>query len=471
MRKLAEFIVDKRKFLLIIFIAAAIGSVIMSSHINVIQELTDYLPDDTETSIGLDVMDEQFTTFGTAKVMVQNVTYDQAKAIADQLKDIKGVSAVDFYEEDEDDENNDTEEKEFTNSEDMRDSYQDLAALYSISFETPEDDSLAQAAIADVRTALKDYDAWFYTTVDKDDAADLQDDMKVILVIAVIIIVGVLLFTSGTYMEIAIFMLVFGMAALLNMGTNFIFYNISFVTNAVATVLQLAMAIDYAIILFHRFMEEKGKVNTREALVRALEKGIPEISSSSLTTMAGMVALMFMQFGIGLDLGRVMIKAILLSMLSVFGFMPGLIMLWEKQIDRTLHKSFVPNIEFWGKIVLAIRHVTLPVFAVVMVVACFLSVNCNYVYDNSSVESAKMNEYMTAKREISKVFDLDNTLAVVVPKGDYDSEARIMEEVESLPMVDSTLGLANVTVDDDEQYVLTDSLTPQELARYYGHGY
>lgn len=464
MRKLAEFIVDKRKFLLIIFIAAAIGSVIMSSHINVIQELTDYLPDDTETSIGLDVMDEQFTTFGTAKVMVQNVTYDQAKAIADQLKDIKGVSAVDFYEEDEDDENNDTEEKEFTNSEDMRDSYQDLAALYSISFETPEDDSLAQAAIADVRTALKDYDAWFYTTVDKDDAADLQDDMKVILVIAVIIIVGVLLFTSGTYMEIAIFMLVFGMAALLNMGTNFIFYNISFVTNAVATVLQLAMAIDYAIILFHRFMEEKGKVNTREALVRALEKGIPEISSSSLTTMAGMVALMFMQFGIGLDLGRVMIKAILLSMLSVFCFMPGLIMLWEKQIDRTLHKSFVPNIEFWGKIVLAIRHVTLPVFAVVMVVACFLSVNCNYIYDNSSVESAKMNEYMTAKREISKVFDLDNTLAVVVPKGDYDSEARIMEEVESLPMVDSTLGLANVTVDDDEQYVLTDSLTPQELA-------
>lgn len=414
MRKLAEFIVDKRKFLLIIFIAAAIGSVIMSSHINVIQELTDYLPDDTETSIGLDVMDEQFTTFGTAKVMVQNVTYDQAKAIADQLKDIKGVSAVDFYEEDEDDENNDTEEKEFTNSEDMRDSYQDLAALYSISFETPEDDSLAQAAIADVRTALKDYDAWFYTTVDKDDAADLQDDMKVILVIAVIIIVGVLLFTSGTYMEIAIFMLVFGMAALLNMGTNFIFYNISFVTNAVATVLQLAMAIDYAIILFHRFMEEKGKVNTREALVRALEKGIPEISSSSLTTMAGMVALMFMQFGIGLDLGRVMINDVYCS---VFGFMPGLIMLWEKQIDRTLHKSFVPNIEFWGKIVLAIRHVTLPIFAIVMVVACFLSVNCNYVYDNSSVESAKMNEYMTAKREISKVFDLDNTLAVDCPKG------------------------------------------------------
>lgn len=463
MRKLAEFIVDQRKLLLIIFIAAAIGSVIMSTHINVIQELTDYLPEDTETSIGLDIMDEQFTTLGSAKVMVQNVTYQQARVLADRLEDIKGVSAVDFYEE-EDEEETDSGKQEFTDAEGMKDSYKDLAALFSITFETPEDDGLAQAAIADVRAALEDYDAWFYTTVDKDDSADLQEDMKVILVIAIVIIVGVLWFTSGTYMEIAIFMLVFGMAALLNMGTNFIFYNISFVTNAVATVLQLAMAIDYAIILFHRFMEEKGQVDTREALVRALEKGIPEISSSSLTTMAGMVALMFMQFGIGLDLGRVMIKAILLSMLSVFGFMPGLIMMWEKQIDKTLHKSFVPNIEFWGRIVLSIRRVTLPIFVFVMAAACVLSINCRYVYDNSSVESAKMNEYMTAKREISKVFDMDNTLAVVVPKGDYDSEARIMEEAEQIRNVESTMGLANVTVDDDEQYVLTDSLTPQELA-------
>ena len=89
-------------------------------------------------------------------------------------------------------------------------------------------------------------------TVDKDDNASLQEDIKVILVIAVFIIIAVLWFTSGTYMEIAIFMLVFAMAALLNMGTNFIFGKISFVTNAVASILQLAMAIDYAIILFHR---------------------------------------------------------------------------------------------------------------------------------------------------------------------------------------------------------------------------
>lgn len=346
MRKLAELIVNNRKLLMVIFIAAAIGSAIMSSHVEVVQELTDYLPEDTETRQGVDLMDAEFTTFGTAKVMISNVTYEEAKDIVEQLKDIKGVSAVDFYEE------SDEDETEITDGEELSDYYKNLSALLSITFDTPEDDPEAQGAIKDVREALADYDTWFYTTVDKDDNASLQEDIKVILVIAVFIIIAVLWFTSGTYMEIAIFMLVFAMAALLNMGTNFIFGKISFVTNAVASILQLAMAIDYAIILFHRFMEEKAHTDTKEALIRALEKGIVEISSSSLTTMSGMVALMFMHFGIGLDLGRVMVKAILLSMLSVFGFMPGLIMMFNRQIDNTMHKSFVPKIEFWGKLLL-----------------------------------------------------------------------------------------------------------------------
>ena len=124
-----------------------------------------------------------------------------------------------------------------------------------------------------------------------------------ILAFASIVIVSVLLFTSLTYMEIVIFVLVFGVSALLNMGTNYLMGSISFVTNAVGTVLQLAMAIDYAIILFHRFMEEREHYEAEQAITVALSKAIPEISSSSLTTISGMVALMFMQFGIGMDLG------------------------------------------------------------------------------------------------------------------------------------------------------------------------
>ena len=165
MRKLAELIVNNRKLLMVIFIAAAIGSAIMSSHVEVVQELTDYLPEDTETRQGVDLMDAEFTTFGTAKVMISNVTYEEAKDIVEQLKDIKGVSAVDFYEE------SDEDETEITDGEELSDYYKNLSALLSITFDTPEDDPEAQGAIKDVREALADYDTWFYTTVDKDDNA------------------------------------------------------------------------------------------------------------------------------------------------------------------------------------------------------------------------------------------------------------------------------------------------------------
>jgi predicted RND superfamily exporter protein len=458
LRRIAELIVKFRKLLILIFLAAAIGCLFTISKVHVINELTDYLPANTETRQGVDLMDEEFTTFGTAKVMIDNVSYQEALQIVEDLKEIKGVSEVSFYEEDDED------ETEITDGEALRDVYNDLSALISITFETEEEDDTAQYAMADVREMLKDYDTHFYTTVDKDDSADLKQDMRVILVIAVCIIVVVLLFTSTTYMEIVIFMLVFAMGAILNTGTNFIFGDISYITNAVGTVLQLALAIDYAIILFHRFMEERSQVDTQEALIRALTKAIPEIASSSLTTVAGMVALMFMQFGIGMDLGRVMTKAIVFSMLSVFCFMPGLIMMFDKQIMRTMHKSFVPKITLWGKFVVAIRKVTIPLFIVVVAVTFVFSSKCNYIYDKNSVESAKMNEYMTSKKAISEKFELDNSMAIIVPKGDYDSEAAILAEVEKLDRVEATLGLANVTVDEKEEYVLTDSLNPQELS-------
>lgn len=459
MRKIAELIVKYRKILMAVFAVSAFACLFTMSKVNVINDLADYLPEDTETRQGLDVMDEEFVTLGTAKVMINNISYQEALSLVEALEQIKGVSEVSFYEED------DEEETEITDGEDLRDVYNELAALLTITFDTEEEDDIAQYAMADVRETLEGYDAYFYTTVDKDDSADLMEEMQVILVIALVIIIIVLLFTSQTYMEVVIFMLVFAMAAILNMGTNFIFGDISFVSNAVGTVLQLALGIDYSIIMLHRFMSERSKADNEEAMIRALTKGIPEIASSSLTTIAGMVALMFMQFGIGLDLGRVLTKAIIFSMLSVFCFMPGLIMTFERQITATIHKSFVPKIYLWGRFAIAVRKVTIPLFAVAVVLGIVFSSKCHYIYDTNSVESAKMNEYLTAKKTISEKFDMDNSMAIVVPKGDYESEAAILEEVENLPNVEGAMGLANITVDDEEQYVLTDKLNPQELSQ------
>ena len=452
--RISEYIVNKRKAFMVFFILAAVFSVFSSSWVKVSNKLSDYLPESTKTKQGLDIMDENFTTFGTAKVMVNNIDYEKALELSTKLKEIAGVSRVDFY---------DKSDSDYENK-NIEDYYKDFAALYTISFEDVEDSKLVQEAIVKVREAVSTYDNVVYTTIDKDDAKSLNEDMKVIGVLVVIIIVGVLIFTSQTYAEILIFMLTFAVAILLNVGTNFIFGRISFVTKAVGVVLQLALAIDYAIILFHRFMEERQNLKAKHALISALAKAIPEISSSSLTTMAGMVALMTMQFRIGRDLGQVLLKSIIFSMISVFLFMPALIMMFEKWIKKSMHKSFVPNIEFLGKKILSVRFIITGIFTVLVIGGIVLSEKTAYIFDPNSIKSDKKTEYIAAKEEIERHFGSSNILAVVIPKEDYIKEARLLEEISKVEGVKSVTGLANIEVGNDGEYVLTDSLKPRELA-------
>lgn len=452
--RISAYIVNKRKAFMVFFILAAVFSVFSSSWVKVSNKLSDYLPESTKTKQGLDIMDENFTTFGTAKVMVNNIDYEKALELSTKLKEIAGVSRVDFY---------DKSDSDYENK-NIEDYYKDFAALYTISFEDVEDSKLVQEAIVKVREAVSAYDNVVYTTIDKDDAKSLNEDMKVIGVLVVIIIVGVLIFTSQTYAEILIFMLTFAVAILLNVGTNFIFGRISFVTKAVGVVLQLALAIDYAIILFHRFMEERQNFKAKHALISALAKAIPEISSSSLTTMAGMVALMTMQFRIGRDLGQVLLKSIIFSMISVFLFMPALIMMFEKWIKKSMHKSFVPNIEFLGKKILSVRFIITGTFTVLVIGGIVLSGKTAYIFDPNSIKSDKKTEYIAAKEEIERHFGSSNILAVVIPKEDYIKEARLLEEISKVEGVKSVTGLANIEVGNEGEYVLTDSLKPRELA-------
>ena len=454
MMRLAAFIVNKRKAFLVLFLVACVYSAFSISKVTIINDITEYLPDTTETRQGLDIMETEFTTFGTAQVLAANLTYETALSLADKLEEIDGISSVSFYREGDDA----YEDAQLT------DYYKDAAALYTLTFEEEEDTPRSQAAMAQVRQALEGCDTWVYTTVDKDDAASLREDMKVIMAVVVAVILLVLLFTSGTYTEIFIFLVVFGVAVLLNMGTNYWFGEVSFVTNTVGAVLQLAMSIDYAIILFHRFMEEREHMEPLDAITTALSKAIPEISSSSLTTVSGMVALMFMQFGIGMDLGRVLTKAILLSLFTVFFLMPALIVMLSDVIDRTRHRSFVPSIRLWGRFVVRVRYLTVPLFLAVIAAGYVYASRCPYIYDINSIESAKQNEYLTSKERIQQTFQVTNTMALLVPKGDYEKEAAILERLEQMDEVDTALGLANVEVSDDGRYILVDKLTPRAFA-------
>ena len=213
--------------------------------------------------------------------------------------------------------------------------------MLDVTFDGEEEDQISIDAMNEIKDKLAGYDVYYSTSVANDDSANLESEMQVVTAIAAVIIVVVLLITSKSYAEVPVLLITFIAAALLNMGTNFLLGTISFISNSVTIVLQLALAIDYAIILCHRYTEERENLPAREATITALSKAIPEISSSSLTTVSGLLALAFMQFKIGEDLAVVLIKAIILSLLSVFTLMPGLIMVFSKWMDKTVHLSLI----------------------------------------------------------------------------------------------------------------------------------
>lgn len=456
--KLATFIVNKRNGVFLAFAGMMIFCAIASGWVQVCDDLTEYLPDSTETRQGLDLMEEQVTTFASARIMLSNVSVSRAQSVAAMLEEIEGVSSAVFYDAGDPDDPDD----EGDSMEDLADHYHDASALIEVTFDGEEGDELCETAMNEIKERLTGYDYYISSPVGNSESDMLDAEIQVVMVIAVVIIVLVLLFTSKTYMEIPVMMLTFGAAALLNKGTNFIFGEISFVSDSVAVVLQLALAIDYAIILCHRYTEEREQRGAYDAVVQALAKSIPEISASSLTTISGLVALMFMQFGIGKDLGIVLVKAIMFSLLSVFTLMPGLLMLFSKQIDKTHHRSFVPRIDAWGKFVVKMRFIMPPIFVVLMVAGFWFSNQCPYVYGQSTLTTIKRNEIQIAEDKIDDTFGTTNVMALLVPAGDYEKEGRLLRELESYDEVDYTMGLANVEAMDG--YVLTDRLTPRQFA-------
>jgi predicted RND superfamily exporter protein len=441
-QRAAAFIVDKRKAFYLLYIGLSIFCVFSSKWVSVNDDLTSYLPGETETRRGLTAMEAEFVTFGSSRVLVDNVSYAQAEGLASRLEAIEGVKSVEF--------------------DGTEDHYRSGAALFSVTYDGTATDPVSLEALERVREELGAYD--LYITGDTGDSASasLDAEMQLVMLIAVGIILLVLLFTSHTYMEIPVLLMTFGMAALLNKGTNFLFGEISFVSNSVAVVLQLALAIDYAIILCHRYTEERERMGARDAVVTALSKAIPEISGSSMTTLSGLGAMCFMRFGIGRDLGFVLMKAIVLSLLSVFTLMPGLLMSFSGLIDRTHHRSFVPTISGWGRLAVKTRFIMPPIFALLLVGGFLFSARCPYVYGQTTLTTFSQNESQLAQQKVDGTFGGVNTIAMLVPAGDYEQEGRLLRRLDAMPQVDSVLGLASVEAVDG--YVLTDRLTPRQFA-------
>jgi len=442
MLKLASFIVDKRNLIFLLVGIFMIFSLFARNWVSVENDLTAYLPHGSATKEGLDVMEQQFITYGSAKLMAANISYEEAEKLHEDLKAIEGVQSVDF--------------------DDSTEHYNKASALYSVTFDYPETDDACLTALEAVKAALRPYDTYVSTTLGDMSAELIDKEVGMITAFVAVIVVVVLTFTSQTYAEVPIIGLTFITAAVMNLGTNFLLGTISFVSNSVTTILQLALSLDYAVIYSNRFKEERETHELRDAVVISLSKAIPEVGASSLTTIGGLIAMMFMQFKLGPDMAICLVKAIFFSLLSVFTVMPGLLMLMGELMEKTRHKNFVPKVPFVGRFAYATRAIIPPIFAVVLVGAIHFSNACPYVYGYDTLVTPKLNEMQIAEKMIAETFSSRAMVAVVVPGGDYSEEQKLIRDFEGYSQIDSVTSIANA--DAIGGYKLADKLAPRQFA-------
>ena len=442
LHRASEWIVDHYRLFFVVFAALLVFSAVASGWVKVENDVAAYLPADSETRQGLDIMEQEFQTYGSAKILLRDTDADAAAATAEQIHAVDGVDSCTYT-------MNDTG-----------------SALLSVSLSDLEGSDTCAQTVQALRDLLDGSGAYIYSAEGYSISDQINGEVRGLLVIVAIILVTVLTFTSSTYAEVPILLITFLAAALINKGTNFVFGTISFVSNAVAILLQLAMSVDYAIIFCNRYKQAHETLPVREAVIESLEKSITVISSSSLTTIAGLVAMTFMKFGLGRDLGIVLIKAILISMLTVFLLMPGLLLKLGPAMDKTKHRNFVPKISGVGRLAWRTRRVVPLVFAAVLVVACIGANRVSYVYSEAPLKTHNADVNRTASQAITDDFGDETVLAVVVPSGDYTQEAALLDALSAVPEVKSAVGIAGLEAAGG--YRLADAVDYRTFAQLSG---
>lgn len=315
MEKLTGFIIHFKKTVVLFFLAAAVFCALISNFVRVNYNMLDYLPEDAPSTKALDIMNEEYTQAPpNVRVIVRNVTVPQAREYQERLEAVEGVEEVNWL----GDAVNVYQPLEYSDQETVESWYKDQTALYSITVDDSTEDS-EKNAVYGIREVIGKDNAMSGAAVNNALAPETTaKEISSIILFVVPITLAILLLTTTSWWEPFLFMLTIGVAIMLNRGTNLIFGEISFVTNAAGSILQLAVSMDYSIFLLHRFAEYRAAgLEVEPAMIKAVRKSIGSILSSGLTTVTGFAALILMRFKIGPDMGVVMAKAIVFYFLCI----------------------------------------------------------------------------------------------------------------------------------------------------------
>lgn len=456
---LPEWIVRHRDKIMTVFIVAAVVCVICIPFIEVNYDLTAYLPDSMTSKQAIDVMEEEFGYPGTARVMIEHVTPYEAEIYKEMIENVEGVDMVSWISSDV------YMSGEFIGIAEQTDYYKDNCAVMDVTFTEGDTSELTDRAIDEIGEILGEKGHYGGAAVENKSLREtLNVQIALITVIAICLIFVILCLTTDSWAEPFLFLIVMGVAIVINMGTNIFRGTISFISNSVAAVLQLAISIDYSIFLLHTFMREKETEPNREkAMANAIKDAAVSVLSSGMTTFVGFMALFFMQFLIGQDLGFVLGKSIISSIVTVLLFMPALILRFEPLIERTQHKIIMPSFKKASGAVFKLRYAVV-IFIAVVFIPAYLMQNSNVnTYGNSALGASVGTVVYEDEQLIESKFGRSNLYLVMVPNGSPVTERELAGELKELSYVRSVTALSDTLPRGVPEKIVPGSVT--ELLR------
>ena len=429
---MSDFIIKHKKAIVITFSVLALVSVIAQFGVKTNYDMVDYLSDEADSIQSTDVMEEEFDDdVANTRVMIKDVSIQEALAYKEKLEKIDGVSGVMWL----DDVMDITTPVEMEDSDTVETYYKNRNALFSFEVADGKEVEATDAVYKLIGPDNAMSGEALNTANSQKSTGDETMNAALILVPMIIII---LLLSTTSWLEPFFFLTTIGVSVLINMGTNIFLGEVSFVTGAVAPILQLAVSLDYAIFLLHSFTDYRKTEDTPEqAMKLAMKRSFPAIAASASTTIFGFTALMFMKFGLGADLGLNLLKGILLSFISVMVFLPALTLLLYKWIDKTQHRPFIPSTFNIGKFIMKLRIPVLLIVLIVIVPAFLAQGKTNFLYgtgDNPDHTRAGQDE-----QKIEEVFDKYTPMVLLVPKGDLAREEELVQDLDDLDEVKSSI--------------------------------
>ena len=448
-KKLAEMIIRFRILLLVLILTLAAASVFMISKTTINYDLTRYLSEDTMTRRALAVMEQEFGSSEQLRIMF----VDQDEGFLEKaVRDLNALPEIFLAAYDAEENRKETNGK--------------MYQLVTLTL----DDCDAAVLVKSLREMFPEAGEYYVggsAAMQLDVQNSVGREIPEVMVIAVIVVLAVLLLTSHAWLEPFLILFVLAVSIIINMGTNFIFKDVSFITFAVSAILQLALSIDYAIMLLHTFNGLRdGGADGRSAMTEALTQCFMRISSSALTTIAGLLSLLFMSFTIGFDIGMVLSKGILISMLCVFLLMPSVTLLMEKPLIRTRHKPIRLGGEHLARGVYRTRKPLAAVLTIAVLLFACLNTRITYTFTDSGATDAGESAL------INGVFGRSNPLVLLIPGGgsdeDYEKQRALVQRLTDLKRENEEAAVTAVSSMVTTGEAALTYYTPQEVAEMTG---